>query len=119
MDSSVVATTGINVNSTSPTSSSLVALASASVPVSAHNTTLTASSVSTAPPPIIPLSNTQQVINLKMTNTNYLFWRMQMKPYLIGQCVFSFVDVLTICSSLNSDVSTTSHVLSFGFSQAF
>jgi hypothetical protein len=25
---------------------------------------------------IIPLSNTQQVINLKLINTNYLFWCM-------------------------------------------
>jgi hypothetical protein len=33
---------------------------------------------------LIPLSNTQQVINLKLTNNNYLFWRMQMKSYLIG-----------------------------------
>jgi hypothetical protein len=25
---------------------------------------------------------------LKLTNTNYLYWRMQMKPYLLGQGVF-------------------------------
>jgi hypothetical protein len=33
---------------------------------------------------LIPLSNTQQVINFKLTNTNYLFWSIQMKPYLLG-----------------------------------
>ncbi|KAJ6340305.1 hypothetical protein OIU77_008126 [Salix suchowensis] len=54
---------------------------------------------STAAPSLVPLSNTQQVISLKLTNNNYLFWRMQMKPYLIGQGVFSFVDGSTQCPS--------------------
>jgi len=30
-------------------------------------------------------------------NTNYLYWRMQMKPYLLGQGVFHFVDGLVSC----------------------
>jgi hypothetical protein len=34
---------------------------------------------------IVSLSHTHQVISLKLTNTNYLYWRMQMKPYLLGQ----------------------------------
>jgi hypothetical protein len=37
---------------------------------------------------IVSLSHTHQVIYLKLTNTNYLYWRMQMKPYLLGQGVF-------------------------------
>jgi hypothetical protein len=41
---------------------------------------------------IIPLPNTQQVISLKLSNTNFLYWRMQMKPFLLGQGVFPFVD---------------------------
>ena len=49
---------------------------------------------------VIPLSNTQQVINLKLTNSNYLFWHIQMKPYLIGQGVFSFVNGSYSCSLL-------------------
>jgi len=46
---------------------------------------------------IISLSHTHQVISLKLTNTNYLYWRMQMLPYLLGQGVFSFVDGSNIC----------------------
>ena len=48
---------------------------------------------------VIPLSNTQQVINLKLTDFNYLFWRMQMKLYLISQGVFLFVDGSHSCPS--------------------
>jgi hypothetical protein len=43
-------------------------------------------------PAIIPLPNTQQVISLKLSNTNFLYWRVQMKPFLLGQGVFPFVD---------------------------
>jgi hypothetical protein len=32
-------------------------------------------------------------------NINYLYWRMQMKPYLLGQGVFHFVDGSMLCSS--------------------
>ena len=46
---------------------------------------------------IIVLSNTHQVVSLKLTNTNYLHWRMQMKSYLLGQGVFHFVDGLVPC----------------------
>jgi len=48
---------------------------------------------------IVPLSHTHQVISLKLTNTNYLYWRMQMKPYLLGQGVFGFVDGSNSCPS--------------------
>jgi hypothetical protein len=48
---------------------------------------------------IVPLANTHQVVSLKLTNTNYLYWRMQMKPYLLGQGVFHFVDGLVSCPS--------------------
>jgi hypothetical protein len=48
---------------------------------------------------IVQLSNTYQVISLKLTNTNYLYWRMQMKSYLLGQGVFHFVDGSLSCSS--------------------
>jgi hypothetical protein len=44
---------------------------------------------------------------------------MQMKPYLIGQGVFSFVDGLTMCCSPHNDVFATSPAFSFGFSLAF
>jgi hypothetical protein len=46
---------------------------------------------------IIAMSNTHQVVSLKLTNTNYLYWRMQMKPYLLGQGVFYFVNGLVPC----------------------
>jgi hypothetical protein len=52
----------------------------------------TASSVA-----IVSLSHTHQVIYLKLTNTNYLYWRMQMKPYFLGQGVFGFVDGSNSC----------------------
>ena len=55
-----------------------------------------------SPPPavaIVSLSHTHQVISLKLTNTNYLYWRMQMKPYLLGQGVFGFVDGSNSCPS--------------------
>jgi hypothetical protein len=41
---------------------------------------------------IMSLSHTHQGISLKLINTNYLYWRMQMKPYLLRQGVFGFVD---------------------------
>jgi hypothetical protein len=44
---------------------------------------------------------------------------MQMKPYLIGQGVFSFVDGSTMCPSPHSDVSATSPAFSSSFSLAF
>jgi hypothetical protein len=46
---------------------------------------------------IVSLSHTHQVIYLKLTNTNYLYWRMQMKPYFLGQGVFGFVDGSNSC----------------------
>jgi len=101
-----------NDNSSSPTSF-LNAL------VSANNATMTAATVSAIKTMIIPLSNTQQVINLNLTNTNYMFWRMQMKSYLIGQGVFSFVDGSTVCPSSHNDVSATKIANNSGFSQAF
>jgi hypothetical protein len=52
--------------------------------VFANNASMTAATAFSAKTVTIPLSNTQQVIYLKLTNTNYLFWHMQMKPYLIG-----------------------------------
>jgi hypothetical protein len=48
---------------------------------------------------IISLSHTHQVISLKLTNTNYLYWRMQMLPYLLGKGVFGFVDGSNSCPS--------------------
>jgi hypothetical protein len=52
------------------------------------------------------LSNTHQMVSLKFMTTNYLYWRMQMKPYLIGHGVFHFVDGLVSCPpSLVSDSS--------------
>jgi len=48
-------------------------------------------------PAIVPLSNTHQVVSLKLMNTNYLYWRMQMKPYLLGQGVFHFIDGSVSC----------------------
>ena len=113
MDSSAATAAGINDSMpATATLSSLVAHVSASMSVP---TPLSISAAPAAPPTIIPLSNTQHVINLKLTNTNYLFWRMQMKPYLIGQGVFSFVDGSTMCPSPHSDVSVTSPAFSCGF----
>jgi hypothetical protein len=41
---------------------------------------------------IIPLPNTQQVISLQLSNTNFFYRRMQMKPFLLGQGMHFFVD---------------------------
>ena len=60
--------------------------------------TSAASDVSTAAS-IISLSHTHQVISLKLTNTNYLYWCIQMLPYLLGQGVFGFVDGSNTCPS--------------------
>jgi hypothetical protein len=51
----------------------------------------------TSTPSIVTLSNTQQVVSLKLTNTNYPYWWMQMKPYLFGQGVFCFVNGSMLC----------------------
>jgi len=51
----------------------------------------------TTPPSIVALSITHQVVSLKLTTTNYFYWRMQMKPYLPGQGVFHFADGLVLC----------------------
>ena len=48
---------------------------------------------------LVSLSNTQQVISLKLLNTNYLYWQMQMKSYLLGLGVFHFVDGSFPCHS--------------------
>jgi hypothetical protein len=45
----------------------------------------------TQTPAIVALSNTHQVVSLKLMNINYLYWWMQMKPHLLGQSVFHFV----------------------------
>jgi hypothetical protein len=46
---------------------------------------------------IISLPNTEQVMSLKLSNTNFLYWRMQMKPFLLSQGVYSFVDGTSTC----------------------
>ena len=46
---------------------------------------------------IIPLPNTHQVVSLKLSNHNFLYWRMQMKPFFLGQGVYSFVDGTSPC----------------------
>jgi len=58
---------------------------------------------------IIPLPNTHQVVSLKLSNHNFLYWRKQMKPFLLGQCVYSFVDGTSPCppSHLVSAVTST------------
>ena len=51
----------------------------------------------TQTPTIVALFNTHQVISLKLTNTSYLYWRMQMKPYLFYQGAFHFIDESVSC----------------------
>jgi len=114
MDLSASVVVGINVSPSSPTSFSLVPGLTI-----ATNTTMTPSAVTTT---LIPLSNTQQVINLKLANNNYLFWCMQMWSYLICQGVFLFVDGSTPCPSphdLSSTVSAASATFNSSPSQAF
>jgi len=53
--------------------------------------------IGTQTPTIVALSNIHQVVLLKLTNTNYLYWRMQMKPYLLSQGVFHFIDGFMSC----------------------
>ena len=74
MNPSIIVVIDINVSSYSPASSSLVApspvlFSVAAAIMSASATTIIVSSLAT----IIPLSNTQQLINLKLTNMNYLY----------------------------------------------
>ena len=51
----------------------------------------------TQTPAIVALLNTHQVVSLKLTNTNYVYWRMQRKPYLFSQGVFHFVNGSMSC----------------------
>jgi hypothetical protein len=46
---------------------------------------------------IISLPNTHQLVSLKLSNHNFMYWRMQMKPFLLGQDVYSFVDGTSPC----------------------
>jgi len=48
---------------------------------------------------IVSLSYTHHVISLRLTNTNYLYCRMQMKSYLLSQGVFNFFDGSNSCLS--------------------
>ena len=112
MDPSVVAAAGINVSSSSPITNDKISSPNINVVMLPFAATAA----------IIPLSNTQQVINLKLTNSNYMFWRMQMKSYLFGQGVFLFVDGSHSCPSLldlSSYFFTASASFSAGPSQAF
>jgi len=77
MDPTASVAADINVSSLPPNSFSLVPGLT-----TATNTAMAPSAATTT---LILLSNTQQVINLKLTNTNYLFWHMQMKSYLLCQ----------------------------------
>jgi len=114
MDHTVTTTAGINVSSSSSnSSSSVLGLTTAS------DTAMTPSAATSV---LITLSNTQQVIYLKLTNIDYLFWHMQMKSYLIGQRVFSFVDGSTTCPfshDLSSTASIVSTTFNYGPCQAF
>jgi hypothetical protein len=109
---------------------SVFAVAGTTVNPSSPNTNVNPSSPninavmlpSTATTAVIPLSNTQQVINLILTNSNYLFWRIQMKSYIIGPGVFSFIDGSHSCPSLLdlSSHSTTAFAnINYDPSQAF
>ena len=53
----------------------------------------------TQTPVIVALSNTHQVVSLKLMNINYLYWWMQIKPYLLCQGVFHFIDDSVSCHS--------------------
>ena len=64
-----------------------------------HVSTVPLHIMGTTTPSIIAFSNTHQVVSLKLTTTNYLYWQMQMKPYLLGQGVFHFVDDSVPCPS--------------------
>ena len=50
--------------------------------------------IGTSTSAIVALSNIHQVVSLKLMNTNYLYWRMQMKTYFFGQSVFHFISGL-------------------------
>ncbi|KAL3571040.1 hypothetical protein D5086_028289 [Populus alba] len=49
---------------------------------------------------VVPLSNTHQVMSLKLTTNNYLYWRMQIKPYLLIQGVYAFLNGSYPCPAL-------------------
>jgi len=97
------ATTPLSSSAASPHVFSSPAVAGEHTLFNPHNTPFLqpesdAASVSTAAA-IISLSHTHQVISLKLTNTNYLYWRMHMMSYLLGQGVFDFVDGSNTCPS--------------------
>jgi hypothetical protein len=112
MDPSVFVASGTTGNPSSPNTS-----------VSASSPNINAVMLpSAATTTIILLLNTQQVINLELTNFNYLFWRMQMKQYLISQGVFLFVNGSHSCPSpldLSNHSTAASANISSGPSQAF
>jgi hypothetical protein len=60
-------------------------------------TIVTAATMKATIAKIVPLSNTQHVISLKLINTSYLYWQMQIKSYLIRQGVFQFIDSYLPC----------------------
>lgn len=58
---------------------------------STHKTTLAPSSSS--------LPNVHHFLSLKLTHTNYLFWKTQITPYLRGQHLLGYADGTIQCPS--------------------
>ncbi|XP_019160056.1 PREDICTED: uncharacterized protein LOC109156666 [Ipomoea nil] len=53
--------------------------------------------VATTTPPSNVLHQAHHYVSIKLTATNYLFWRAQLVPFLKGQNLFGFVDGTSVC----------------------
>ncbi|XP_019196066.1 PREDICTED: uncharacterized protein LOC109189899 [Ipomoea nil] len=49
--------------------------------------------------PVTVLPQAHHYVSLKLTATNYLFWRAQLVPFLRGQNLYGFVDGTSVCPS--------------------
>ncbi|XP_019153469.1 PREDICTED: uncharacterized protein LOC109149931 [Ipomoea nil] len=67
--------------------------------------TITTTSVSSPNPPN-SLPSAHHFVSLKLTHTNYLYWRTQIIPFLRGQRLLGFIDGSRPCPSPVIDTST-------------
>lgn len=83
----------------------------------ANTSSSTFSTSSSSLLPTVPsFSQSQHLLLLKLTTKNYLLWRIQVKPFLRGQRLFSFIDgttpqpLVTLPSISDSTASTSNHI---------
>lgn len=47
--------------------------------------------------PTITIPNFSQLVSIKLTETNYLLWHAQIKPFLLGQHYWPYIDGIIPC----------------------